>query len=351
MSTTTDTLARRRAALRVVAAAERAAGLHRRLAPRRYRLADDLAWQEGADLADAPAEVRPTELPSDATVVRATSRASLVRFGKFDRDGSVRARAYLLGADPVALKVQTDRRDGRHGIDREVRARREVDALVPGLAPRLHATGHLARHEVSWLAEEVVAGVHPAGPKHVSRVADALVGALAPLYRASGYTTAPSSQVLGASSAERFADVVRVEPRLRRFVPAVEVLLAQDLDLELAFAHGDVVGSNVLVQDDGRVILVDWEYARRRPVADDLASVLTQAHDKPGAIAIIERHLGRDVGVRPTSFSLREQLVVAQVQMLSWYAHRRERAEAAGRLDALERDTGRRVAALRALLG
>lgn len=43
--------------------------------------------------------------------------------------------------------------------------------------------------------------------------------------------------------------------------------------------------------------------------------------------------------------------MLAQVRMLSWYASRRERAERAGRLAALKRDTDRRIKALRALLG
>jgi hypothetical protein len=347
----TDEDRRRAAALAAVAAAERAATGRRVLRPRRFHLADDLAWRAGADLTGVPAEVRPAgALPADARPVRARSRAALVRFGKFDRDGSIRARAYLLERRPTALKVQTDRRDGRHGVDREVRARRQVAALVPDLAPALYGTGYLPAHEVSWLAEEIVHGVHPAGPQDVTEHADAVIGAVTRLYLASGIASEPARDVLEPSTAERFEETARHHPGLSRFLPAVHELIARDGDLEVAFGHGDLVGSNVLVREDGSVVLVDWEYARRRPVADDLASVLTQARRKGPAIEVIERHLGAHVGVGSRSYTLREQLVLAQVRMLSWYPRRRERAERAGRLAALRRDTDRRAKALRVLL-
>lgn len=217
---------RREAALTAVAAAERAATGRRLVRARRFRLADDLAWRDGASLAEVPAPARPRDgLPSDARTLKVRSRADLVRFGKSDRDGSIRARAYLLEGRPTALKVQTVRGDGRHGVDREVRARREVDALVPGLAPRLFGTGRVDEHGVAWIAEEIVHGVHPAGPREVSAHADAVIGAVTRLYAASGVTSHPRSELLDPATADRFDAVVERTPRLARFAPAVHALL------------------------------------------------------------------------------------------------------------------------------
>jgi hypothetical protein len=341
---------RRAEALRVVAAAERAAGTHR--LPRRspFVIAGDAARRLGADLDAVPTAARDlAPVPADAHETVATARAALVRFGKFDRGGSIRARAYL--PDGTTLKVQTADPDGGRGIANEIRARRRVARLVPGLAPEVHRTGHLRRHGVSWIHEEVVHGRHPAGPADVSAAADRVVGSLARLYAAAGYTTRTVHEALGGDVRERFRTTVEREPDLERFVSYVDRLLADARDLDVSFVHGDLVGSNVFLDDLGGIRLVDWEFARRRPVADDAASLLTQALDKPGAVTLIERHLGDRVGSAPGTYTLRDQLVLAQVRMLAWYERRRSRAEQAGRLDALARDTARRTRALEALLG
>jgi hypothetical protein len=340
--------ARRAQALRVVAAAERAAGTHRLPRSTRFVVAGDAARRVGADLDAVPAAAL-APVTADAHATRATARAALVRFGKFDRTGSIRARAYL--PDGTTLKVQTADPDDRRGIGNEIRARRRVARLAPGLAPEVHRTGHLRRHGVSWIHEEVVHGRHPAGPADVSAAADAVVGSLARVYAAAGYTTRNVYEALGSDVRERFHTTVEREPDLERFVSHVERLLADARDLDVSFVHGDLVGSNVFLADSGEVRIVDWEFARRRPVVDDAASLLTQALDKPGAIAVIERHLGDRVGVGPGTYALRDQLVLAQVRMLARYERRRRRAGEAGRLDALARDTVRRVRALEALLG
>jgi hypothetical protein len=340
---------RRAGALRVVAAAERAAGTHRLPRPSRFVVAGDAARRLGADLDAVPTGAREfVSVPVDAHATRATARAALVRFGKFDRAGSIRARAYL--PDGTTLKVQTADADDRRGIANEIGARRRIAGLAPGLAPDVHRTGHLRRYGVYWIHEEVVHGRHPAGPADVSASADAVVGALARLYAAAGYATEGLAAALGHDVRERFLTTVACEPHLERFVPHVERLLADARDLDVSFAHGDLVGSNVFVEASGRVRLVDWEYARRLPVAHDAASLLTQALDKPGAIAVIERHLGDRVGVGPSTYTLRDQLILAQVRMLGWYEARRRRAAEAGRLGALARDTTRRVRSLEALL-
>lgn len=341
---------RRDAALRVVGAVERAApGRHPRRRAR-YRLDGDVAVRDDARLAAAPPQIVPARLPHDAREVVARAGADLVRFGKFDRDGSVRARAYQLGDEPVSYKIHTRRADDRHGVGRELQARREVAVLAPQIAPRLLASGHTRRRGIDWMAEELVRGSHPKGQAGVTAVVDALFATVARLYTASGFAPVPASRLLGAETVARFDEVVALQPGLAPFRDEVHRLLARDLHLDVALVHGDLVASNVLVRDDGSVILVDWEFARRLPVSDDATAVLTQAHDKDVAIAAIERHLGPHVGVDRESHRLRDQLVLSQVRMLSWYARRKRRAEEAGRGFAIQRDTDRRIASLAALL-
>jgi hypothetical protein len=97
------------------------------------------------------------------------------------------------------------------------------------------------------------------------------------------------------------------------------------------------------------VLLVDWEFARAMPVAVDPSKPLLQARSPADALEAVRAPLTATLEGHGT-YTLEEQLALAHVQMLSWSARRREKAEAAGRSRQFERDTSRRIAAVAAFL-
>jgi aminoglycoside phosphotransferase (APT) family kinase protein len=122
----------------------------------------------------------------------------------------------------------------------------------------------------------------------------------------------------------------------------------RDAYLAASLGHGDIVKSNVVVAGD-RPVLIDWEHARKMPVARDLAKPLLEAPDPLGALDIVHRER-LDLTVRAESYGLVEQLALAHVEMLTWTDHRRARARSAGRLDAFDRQLDRRTTLLGTLL-
>lgn len=344
------TLERRVEVLRAVGAAERAAGLHPRWRARRFEVRGATAVARGARSFDGlPAQVRPRDREPARTARRAWVRsgADLVRFGKFDRDGTVRARAFRLGDDAWSLKLQTRRAAARHGLANEVRARLHVHELVPDLAPTLRA--HRLDGDVVHLVEEVVTGDHASGREEVAARLPELVDGLTALYARGGYGRARLDEVLSPATPQRLAEAAAREPRLAALMPRIDGLLDEDRDLDVAFGHGDLVASNVLWADDGRMLLLDWEYARTLPVLSDLSKPFAQAADPARAAEVIRVGLGDRVG-GSGAMPATSQLAVALLQNLSWYATRRAKAEQAGRMAAFRRDVRRRLTALEVLL-
>lgn len=345
---------RRAAVIRALGRVERRERLHRDLRAHTFEIGERWARRSAGELDHVPSKLRPgtvaTQRFGPATgSARTRSRSDVVWFGKFDRAGTTRARAFVAGG--VAIKLQTEHAEGNgHGLLAEARVRADVARLAPGLAPALRGSGHDPDRGISWIVEETVHGWHPWTPADVDRVLERTVAAVLRLYLAHGITSRPATAVLSPVFRDRLADAATLEPRIGDHLDAVDELLASDRDVEVALGHGDLVGSNVLVpRGDGDVMLVDWEHASVMPVASDVGKVLLQAGDKRAAIAAIAAQLGCHVGVRSASHPLLDQLLLGQLQGLSWFVHRRRRALDAGREAAFERDLIRRLATVAAL--
>lgn len=339
--------------LRAFGRIERREGLHRDVRAHGFDVGDAWARRASGVLEHVPPRLRPGTIATRrfgaaSATLRSRSRSDVVWFGKFDRAGATRARAFVEGRLAIKLQTEPTGRDGRGGLAAEARTRVEVDRLAPDLAPRLRAAGTDAAQGSSWIVEETLHGRHPWTPADVDAVADDVVEAVGGLYTASGVTSRPAASVLSPAFRHRLAAAAATEPRIAPHLAAADRLLAADRDLEVALGHGDLVGSNVLVCA-GRVRLIDWEHAGPLAIAADVAKILVQAGDKGAAVAAVERHLGGHVGVRRSSYALRDQLLLAQLQGLSWHVARRRRAASVGREASFERDLQRRLAAVDAL--
>ena len=285
---------------------------------------------------------------SPAVRVWSRTQARVVRLGKFDVDEVARLRAFYPDQGLV-LRLQ-GANAAEAGVDRELTARRLVGDHVPDLAPRLAGHGRFGQAPtVAYLFEELLDARQLGHPVTIGQRLGELTARLAELYRGVGISSTPIQQVISEHLPARWTKACKefdVDPAIDR---AVRALFDRDACLETSLGHGDLVGTNILTAGD-RLVLVDWEHAQTMPIAFDLAKPLQQAADPVAALEALRDGLAGAVPGGRDSYALEEQLALAYVRTLSGGARRRERAAAAGRLDALERESRRRLELLAVLL-
>jgi hypothetical protein len=279
----------------------------------------------------------------------AIARPDVVRIGKFDVDTAPRFLAFYGPPFNQALRVQANLGGRRPGIGRAIAARRLVDAHAPDLAPRMLDHGTRLRGWVDFLLEEVVDGRHPWGAKQLQQQIPELFERLHRLHTAVGIEGKQFSSVVHRDFRHRWSTVVDQYSMPAPLVRAVATLIDRDAAVSVSLTHGDLVASNIVVTDTGPT-LIDWEHARSQPIATDLAKLELVVHE-PANILDTVRQLAGAALEGPGCYSLPEQIALAHVEILSWDAHRRERAKVAGRTEDFELITRRRVERLTHLLG
>jgi Phosphotransferase enzyme family len=118
----------------------------------------------------------------------------------------------------------------------------------------------------------------------------------------------------------RWLRTLPVQSRLRRAhrlgllgsdeYPALQEVVSR-VQMRWAFAHADINPSNVVVTDEG-LVLVDWEWAGLYPAGYDLAFLWFVLVDLPESRVFVERRIHGD----PTSFWLSALLI--QLLHLEW---------------------------------
>jgi hypothetical protein len=346
-----EVVERRRTSLAVLGRVEELTGAHRRRSPRTpYLLGPDHAVRVGREHV---LESLPTRLAGQATVeVVGACTADVVVFGKFDRPGTPRLRAFRMDDDGgVAWKVQPYHGEDEHGIGREISARRTIDEIAPHVTPALFGHGVVDTDDgqLGYLHEELVVGQH-VRRYGLHEIVRPLVTLLADLYTAAGIRSAPWSEVGASRQLERWAEFVDGHEEAEPLREPVNALLRADRDVEVSLVHGDPVASNVVVRPDGSVVLVDWEYAREHAVGLDLTKPVQQSVEQKEALAAVEEVVGDVVGVRRASYSLHEQLALPQVQTLCWSEQHRAKSKQSGRLRRFREVQAQRLELLELLL-
>lgn len=290
------------------------------------------------------------EVAGERAPVSAPVTADAVVIGKFDRGRQARLRAFYADQE-LCVRVQAgSRHPGReHGVSRSVRAAQIVGEHRPGLLPAMLDHGTVLGGRTAYLVERVVEGRVPTGAQEVAAAMSTVAAELGAVQRAVGISGERLSDVVNPAFRERWRAVVEdghVPPKL---AARVDRLVERDARLEVSFTHGDLVSSNVL-QVEGRIVLIDWEYADIRPIAFDLAKMHVNAGPAGPALEILDSALGEQVGRASGSYSLAEQLTLAHVVVLSRLEARMAKAREAQRLEPLRRQTYKRVQAVRALM-
>lgn len=222
------------------------------------------------ELDDALRHLVPSKLAGDWDSREGVRRLQLALaadalvLGKLDLATRVKLRAGYAAAG-LALAVQPVRRDGSCGVTNAVRSYEVVSRHVPGLAPRLHASGELPGYR--YLVEEWVEGQPLASARRLAEELPALLESLALVHAGYGVRLRPASELWPRFPSEW--ETVRASGLVAPEVAeAVVDLLAQDRRLRVSWTHGDLAASNVLATRSG-LTAIDWEHARERPVMFD----------------------------------------------------------------------------------
>lgn len=275
---------------------------------------------------------------------RARVAADLIRIGKFDVDDEVRLRSFYLAAQ---RSVRFQAGGVRNGVERSLLANRHLSKHVPGLAPRI--LDHGAVSHAPYLVEELVQGQHPLGPAALEATIEAITDGLRALHRGVGVEQRSLMQELGRGFSSRWEQAVAsgaIDVTIER---PVRKLLKRDGTVPVSLGHGDLVGTNILVHDDG-VTLIDWEYAGYIPILFDVAKLQLHSGDVDRAVELLQRGLCSSLRNGTKDYSIREQLALAHVRYLAWGATRWKRAKVANRLSQLEKVSQLRIRAIRDLL-
>lgn len=331
-------------ALRRVAEIERrSAVLPKRRFRRKFTYSKRSAWATPAGLDALPLDQRP-ELAGIGSI-RGRSRADALLIGKFDVDTEVRLRSFY-SDNGLCVRYQTGGQ--RNGVTRTVKAHGMVHPHAPGLMPHVFEHGTILNGQGAYLVETIVEG-QPATRAQLQGLITPLTAQLHRVHNGVGITGKSLTNVVGTGYSwrwKKFRQAVKVNPHVDR---AVRGLIDRDARLEVSLAHGDLVGSNILVAEDS-FYLVDWEFADLKPIAFDMAKILINVDDIEATIPQIQAGLGNEIGQQSGYYTFREQVALAIVLTLSWYPNHATKAKVARRMDALKRQTTKRLNAIEQLL-
>lgn len=281
-------------------------------------------------------------LPPPQGEVRSSSAATILLCGKYATASAIKFRSFLLlDGLPATIKVW-----GRavHKRKLGIRERQVREAMRAGdryPAPEVLGSGEVTGHD--YLVERVVYGTHPRGNQEREEAAVEVMHRMLMACRAHGIEHRPLPLVVRPEFTA--LDAVLADPSLhwsahaeqrRLLTEHVATLVGKDLTLPCALGHGDLRMGNVLRDESGEHLAVDWEEGGVRPIAFDLRKLLLSSNawervQQRGREAL--RPLDGD-GAR--SYRWRDQLLLATCNELALTPVRRERGRRAGTLEQFD---------------
>jgi hypothetical protein len=274
-----------------------------------------------------------------------TSGASLVRLSKFSRPGEIRATAFYWDVTPavvVRLLIGSQRRVSHR---RSSRGREVLGAPTLMRAPRV--LDHGRSGPVHHLVEPLIFGRHPRLSAEKLEVGSRVIDRLVDTWQTVGLRARRDR--VHPKTPQRLRSLVASDLLGAQPVIGPEVLdLAERLtgsrrSAPTGWTHGDVVFSNLIVDFDGAVHLIDWEHAGVRPVIGDLAKIAAAMPGLTGLEAALDPGVAARLELPGPGMSVREQLTSYYLQELSWWEPKYRRARDADRLATFRAWAERRV--------
>lgn len=181
---------------------------------------------------------------------------------------------YPSGREPTTVKALVESPSGCAVLQAEIENRRIVEETGHLRAPKILAEDLDGRSP--FVVEEFIAGRIAFRRKDQALLSQTLLPSLQQHYAAFGVSCESIETCFGIDVYDRVehaAGLLPWDPQWRdrqQFLSVVRRLADSGKQLTLSFCHGDLSVSHVVVADDGRVFLLDWEQAGVRPIALDL---------------------------------------------------------------------------------
>lgn len=288
---------------------------------------------------------------SHAPRVRSAARADVVLVGALRTTTTLRFRSFYR---TPALTLAVQRRQGAEPapLVRGGPVQTMVAGQVPFVVPRVLDTGYFPPKRADWILEERIDG-SPVVRGDVDAAAREMLTSLPPMWTRFGIEHTALGEQSRARALATFTALAQEPPdglwlagvdraaTLRR----VTALLADRRPLSEGISHGDPGVGNLLRLPDGRLALIDWEFAGRGPVAHDAMKVLLSAPDPVGLTALLH---APDVGEHAMPW--RRQVATSIVLFLRGWRERHRRAVRQGRLAGHQRRMHRTIETLSLLL-
>lgn len=293
--------------------------LRSRLRSRTFTYSKRSAWATEAGFDVLPIDQQ-HELPGHGET-RARVRAESVLIGKFDVEEEVRLRSFY---PDKGLSVRYQTGGKRNGITRTVDAHEKVHPYAPELMPTVYDHGTIRKGVGAYLVEDTVVG-KTATRSQLESLIVPLAQRLRKVHLGVGIKDQHLSKIVGGSYRVRWSNFAKdqnIDPTIN---DAVQRLIDRNDLLEVSLTHGDLVNSNILVNESD-FVLVDWEFAEMKPIAFDMSKMIINVTDLDQVVQDMHTGLGGGVGSREGHYTFREQIALSIVLTLSW--HRNHLAKA-----------------------
>ncbi|MFD6814895.1 phosphotransferase [Enteractinococcus coprophilus] len=311
--------------------------------PRTFTYSKRSTWATEAGFDVLPIDQQ-HELPAHGEI-RSRVRAESVLIGKFDVEAEVRLRAFY---PDKALSVRYQTGGERNGITRTVKAHEKVHPYAPELMPTIYDHGTIRNGAGAYLVEDTVVGESATRSQLESMIVP-LAQRLRKVHQGVGIRDKHLSRIVGGSYKVRWSNFVETQNIDATIDDAVQRLIDRNDLLEVSLTHGDLVNSNILVNEHD-FVLVDWEFAEMKPIAFDMSKMIINARDLDQVVQDMHSGLGGKIGTREGYYTFREQIALSIVLTLSWHKNHLTKAKIAKRTEALARQTSKRLNALERLL-
>jgi hypothetical protein len=241
-------------------------------------------------------------------------------------------RAFYLGARAVTIKI-ADTSTGGLSLWHEIRARKRIGNTAGVVLPRLIASDPDGASPHLW--EEIVFGRRPDPRRDRARFLRQVLPRILDFYAGCGVRYVIGSDFLDlerltADALEAAEWMPWSAQRVDRSLFRTRVATCgeeADKYLLVGTGHGDLSSGNILITEEGRVCLVDWERSREQILMQDLEKLF---QEYPGSwdAAVDRMESWRPEGIDPDRVMPCEQQamlgILQQVQVFS--APRRENA-------------------------
>ena len=196
-------------------------------------------------------------------------------------------RAFYLNQQPLTLWICT-KREMLGKLRRAMDFRGRLPPSPVLRAPRVIAQDTTA--ELPYVLEELVTGRPFGRTEDWALLVDKVLPSLFGLYDQEYIRHHPAAEIYDAEwiyqgvvkSISNFRNDKKWMPRPEQLLEAVEQCLRlRDETIPLCTGHGDLNRTNLVVAADGSIVILDWEWSRELPIAEEvikLVPVLADQH-------------------------------------------------------------------------